>query len=99
MPEIPTPAVNGQATPTVGGSGQGPSSISSFAPAATIEGCAGSIATLGSFWRLFGKCSAGLPTVTRLSPEDAPAAGARSATVKPIARTVESRVMVDWGRI
>src|SRR4051812_5000611 len=68
MPELPTPCTNGQSAPT-----QGPSSISSFEPAASTEGLVGSTATVGSFCLFCGNGEGGLPVLTRASEPSATA--------------------------
>ena len=62
-PESPTPELNGQlfGSPAA----QVSMSISSFAPAASTFGCAGSMATAGSFCLFCENGVLGLPTVTR----------------------------------
>src|SRR4249920_3792470 len=77
------PCTNGQLEPTQGGS-----SISSFAPADTMLGCAGSIAKPGSFCLFGGNGDAGLPTVTDDS-DAACAAGAPSAIIAQAVSTAK----------
>src|SRR5919199_343910 len=81
MPETPTPAVNGHVTSLR--LLHASRSISSFTPAAAIEGTAGFTATAGSFCLFCGKGVVGLPTVTRVSLVYgvAPASAATARTV------------------
>src|SRR3954451_15150409 len=71
MPEFPTPCTNGQSAPT-----QGPSSISSFDPAARTLGLVGSTATVGSFCLFCGNGLGGLPVLTNASAAAWATAGA-----------------------
>src|SRR5439155_18504433 len=86
MPEVPTPAVNGQlvGSPAL----QASTSISSFDPAATTEGSCASIATAGSFCLFWAKGLGGLPTETSVSVA-APAGP--GSPVNAAARTMASR--------
>src|SRR5882757_1625913 len=70
MPELPIPWTNGQSPPT-----HGPSSISSFDPAARTLGLVGSIATVGSFCLFCGKGVGGLPVLTSASTAACAATG------------------------
>src|SRR3954452_14671021 len=71
MPELPTPWTNGQSPPT-----HGPSSISSFEPAARTVGLVGSTATVGSFCLFCGNGLGGLPVLTSASTAAWATAGA-----------------------
>src|SRR3954471_21669128 len=77
MPEFPIPCTNGQSAPSQGGS-----SISSFEPAASTLGLAGSIATVGSFCLFCGNGDGPLPVLTSASAANATAGSA------PIASTL-----------
>src|SRR3954464_7548619 len=66
MPEVPTPVVNGHVTSLR--LLQASRSISSFAPAAAIDGMSGLTATAGSFCLFCGNGFVGLPELTRVSP-------------------------------
>src|SRR4029450_7941850 len=62
MPEVPTPGVKEQSLPL-----HGATSISSLAPTASIDGCAGSTAMDGSFCLFCGNGVGGLPALATLS--------------------------------
>src|SRR5437868_6007691 len=76
-PEVPTPNVNGHVTSLR--LLHASRSISSFAPAATMFGAAGLIATAGSFCLFCGNGVPMFPTVTRASELNAPAPAATTS--------------------
>src|SRR6266540_2594423 len=86
MPETPTPGVNGHemSLPAL----QASTSISSLAPATTMFGESGLMATPGSFCLLLGNGVGGLPAVTRAADCAAASGNANDAIPSANAATM-----------